>query len=94
MIVPETEFEEEYIKGYMNEHMEIFVKTGLTCVDIMGLKINKKKLGNKITLPDLDKVTRVEVIDKNGRSYVNHDVNNVYIDMQDDIQTLKLFVED
>ena len=40
-----------------------------------------------------DKVTRVEVIDQYGRSYVAWDDNNkVELSLQDDGQTLKVFI--
>lgn len=43
--------------------------------------------------PFFSKVTRVEVIDEKGRSYVNWDKNNlVRIDLQDDQRTLKIFI--
>lgn len=38
-------------------------------------------------------VTRVEVIDNNGRAYGKHNVNNVSLSLQDDDRTLKIFVE-
>lgn len=38
-------------------------------------------------------VTRVEVIDENGRSYVNWDKNNIVnISIQDEGRTLKVFI--
>ena len=40
-----------------------------------------------------DKVTRVEVIDEDGRSYTNFDPNNkVELSFQDDGKTLKVFI--
>lgn len=40
-----------------------------------------------------EKVTRVEVIDKTGRSYVNwSDKNSVKIEFQDESRTLKVFI--
>lgn len=39
-----------------------------------------------------DKVTRVEVIDENGRSYVNWNCKSVELSMQDDNRTLKVFI--
>lgn len=40
------------------------------------------------------KCTRVEVIDENGRSYVNwHPLNKVTISVQDDDKTLKIFIK-
>lgn len=41
----------------------------------------------------LDEVTRVEVIDSKGRSYVNYP-SKVEISMQDENRTLKIFVGD
>ena len=42
------------------------------------------------TLPE---VSRVEVIDQNGRSYVNwSDKNIIQIDFQDDGRTMKVFI--
>lgn len=37
-------------------------------------------------------VTRVEVIDHNGRSYVAYDVEVEYIQLQDENRTLKVFL--
>lgn len=42
--------------------------------------------------PDFSKVTRVEVIDSNGRAYVAYDVDTTVM-LQDDGRTLKVFVE-
>ena len=38
------------------------------------------------------KVTRVEVIDETGRSYVNCLCDNVDVQLQDDNRTLKIFI--
>lgn len=38
------------------------------------------------------KVTRVEVIDSSGRSYIKYDVKDVSISLQDDERTLKVFL--
>ncbi len=42
--------------------------------------------------PDFSKVTRVEVIDSNGRAYVAYDVTPTIM-LQDDGRTLKVFVD-
>ena len=42
---------------------------------------------------DLRDVTRLEVIDQFGRSYVNHNVDDIDISLQDTGRTLKLFVK-
>ena len=40
-----------------------------------------------------DKVTRVEIIDENGRSYTNFDPNNkVELSFQDNERTIKVFI--
>lgn len=42
----------------------------------------------------MNRITRVEVIDENGRSYVNwEDDNDVSWQLQDEERTLKVFVE-
>lgn len=42
---------------------------------------------------DISKVTRVEVIDEKGRSYVNWKSDNkVSLSLQDDGRTLKVFI--
>ena len=40
-----------------------------------------------------DTVTRVEVIDNDGRRYVKYNVKDVELILQDEERTLKLFVE-
>lgn len=58
---------------------------------IVELKEAIKQLVNDSK--DTNKLTRVEVIDENGRSYVNWDENNeVKLDYQDDGRTLKIFI--
>ena len=41
----------------------------------------------------LQDVTRVEVIDEKGRSYVNTDASDVVVHLQDEGRTLKVFVQ-
>lgn len=41
---------------------------------------------------DLDDVTRVEVIDNNGRTYTKNNVERVWLSLQDDNRTLKVMV--
>ena len=46
-----------------------------------------------MTNPEMTRITRIEVIDENGRSYVNWEKeNNVSWQLQDDGRTLKVFV--
>jgi len=48
---------------------------------------------SKTMLVDMpNTVTRVELIDNTGRVYVKYDVNKVMYSLQDDEQTLKVFV--
>lgn len=42
---------------------------------------------------DTSKVTRVEVIDDNGRSYVKYGIADIEFSLQDDGRTLKLFLK-
>ena len=52
--------------------------------------LSKEWLMNHITpLPD---ITRVEVIDDQGRSYSQWDVRDVQVSFQDDDRTLKIFL--
>ena len=41
----------------------------------------------------LKKVSRLEVIDENGRSYVKYGVEDIELSFQDDNTTLKLFLK-
>jgi len=46
------------------------------------------------TIVELEKCTRVEVIDDTGRAYVNIHIDNVVsISLQDDRRTLKVFIK-
>ena len=42
----------------------------------------------------LEKITRIEVIDKNGRSYTKHCAKDVKVSIQDEERTLKIFIEE
>jgi len=56
---------------------------------------------DNVSIKDLSKmydmvfpdVTRVEVIDKNGRSYVNMEVTETALMLQDNNKTLKIFLK-
>lgn len=52
----------------------------------------KKKDGPSL-IQQLDKITRLEVIDEDGRQYVNMSVIGMEFSFQDDGKTLKLFVD-
>lgn len=45
------------------------------------------------TIVDTTKLTRVEVIDKDGRSYVKMDAKRVELSVQDKERTLKIFID-
>lgn len=48
----------------------------------------------QLPIQDLPNCTRVEVIDKKGRSYVNwKPTNKVRLSMQDDGRTVKIFID-
>jgi hypothetical protein len=66
--------------------------------DSNGKELTMEQVLEKIQLSKniipLDKVTRVEVIDANGRAYNNWDVKNkTEISMQDNGRTLKIFLK-
>ena len=42
---------------------------------------------------DVSKVTRLEVIDENGRRYVKYQISDIKFSLQDDDRTLKIFLE-
>jgi hypothetical protein len=41
---------------------------------------------------DTKKITRVEIIDETGRSYVKRDISGLEVQLQDDGRTLKIFI--
>ena len=43
---------------------------------------------------DASKITRVEVIDQNGKAYGQTDIGYVYLVLQDDDRTLKVVISD
>lgn len=48
---------------------------------------------NEHKIISTEKITRVEVIDSKGRSYVNWENNNIVeLCLQDDCRTLKIFI--
>ena len=49
---------------------------------------------NRDTLELLETVTRVEVIDEHGRSYVHYNAGTVEYSLQDNARTLKIFISD
>jgi hypothetical protein len=46
------------------------------------------------TVMNVRNVTRVEVIDKDGRSYVNWDAKKVVLSLQDGGKTLKVMISE
>lgn len=60
----------------------------------MALPPGRKPLSNDWFLQQkFPNVTRVEVIDSSGRSYVKYAVSDVSISVQDDERTLKVFLK-
>lgn len=43
---------------------------------------------------NFEKVTRVEVIDADGRSYIKYGVTGIEFSLQDDNRTLKIFLNE
>lgn len=50
------------------------------------------QLPNGDFLRNYPEVTRVEVITNNGREYVQYECSNVQVSLQDDGQTIKVFL--
>ena len=60
----------------------------------MALPPGRKPLPNDWFLQQtFPNVTRVEVIDSNGRTYVKYGVSDVSISLQDNERTLKVFLK-
>ena len=60
----------------------------------MALPAGRKPLSNDWFLQQtFPNVTRVEVIDSSGRSYVKYNTSDVSISLQDDERTLKVFLK-
>jgi hypothetical protein len=60
----------------------------------MALPPGRKPLSNDWFLQQtFPNVTRVEVIDSSGRSYVKYNTSDVSISLQDDERTLKVFLK-
>jgi len=49
----------------------------------------KKQYGDRIK----NNISRIEVIDENGRSYVHNKVKYYIVDKQDEERTLKIFIK-
>ena len=45
ILIPDTDFEIEYIKSFAGIECKVYVKTGLCITDIVGLKIDKLNKG-------------------------------------------------
>ena len=57
------------------------------------IEIDDRKPPHKIIFDrDAYPITRVEVIDNNGRAYTKHNIEDVHVSFQDDYKTLKLMV--
>lgn len=78
----------------LKEQMEVDFLKEHTYVEINAMfnELNSKLTVARENLDKLSKCTRVEVIDKNGRSYTNYDCKTVETQLQDDERTLKVFI--
>lgn len=57
------------------------------------MDIRDQEAMNREAQQDIPNITRVEVIDENGRSYVNwKPTNKVVLQVQDEGRTLKVFI--
>jgi hypothetical protein len=62
--------------------------------DENGVELNYKKIVEHYFADNSTHINRVEVIDENGRSYVNwREENNTTISIQDEGRTLKVFIK-
>jgi hypothetical protein len=62
--------------------------------DENGVELNYKKIVEHYFADNSIHINRVEVIDENGRSYVNwREENNTTISIQDEGRTLKVFIK-
>lgn len=62
--------------------------------DENGVELNYKKIVEHYFTYNSSHINRVEVIDENGRSYVNwREENNTTISIQDEGRTLKVFIK-
>ncbi len=71
----------------------LFIADKTTEEDLQKFKkIVAKELEYRITNIKTEKVTRVEIIDDEGRQYVNTNAKNVKLSLQDEERTLKIFI--
>ena len=67
---------------------------GLTNISDVEFIIDKYSSTLLQQTPDVKNVTRVDVIDKNGRAYANWNIDNkVELQLQDQGRTLKVFIK-
>jgi hypothetical protein len=59
--------------------------------DENGVELSSDEILERWSIPT---VSRIEVIDNTGRSYVNWNVSEFKLFVQDDKRTLKLFIKD
>ena len=67
--------------------------SGQGTVTSVTMGVYAKNGNTNMTATNADGSTSVEVIDNNGRSYTKNRVGEVKVQLQDDMRTLKLFVQ-
>jgi hypothetical protein len=76
-----------------DEKLEEIIATGINCDAPIGEIVEKiKNYWLKDSLIETN-ITRIEVIGENGREYTRHNVNTK-LSFQDDLRTLKIFVDE
>jgi hypothetical protein len=57
------------------------------------IKILTNKVNRNIVDVDLNRCSRVEVISQTGREYTNYFCKSVEVQLQDNLRTMKIFLE-
>lgn len=77
----------------MDLDLRIAIKTNMKDTKLFDSEGNEYSAEDVFQLLPVEKVTRVEVIDQQGRSYINWDNNNlVELHLQDNGRTIKVFI--
>lgn len=80
--------------GHNESNKELALKFAKAYTDHKLKLLGIADVVKSLPIQDLPNCTRVEVIDQNGRSYVNWKLTNkVRLSMQDDGRTAKIFID-